>query len=54
MTEEQKKNILYIVFIITVIILAFIYFSVPERAKFFENQLKWWTEFRDVFLGFLN
>jgi hypothetical protein len=54
MTEEQKKNILYIVFIISVIILAVIYFSVPERSVFIENQLKWWKEFREVFLGFLN
>ena len=52
MTEEQKNNILYIVFIISVIILAIIYFSVPERAKFLENQIKWWAEFREVFLGF--
>jgi len=52
MTEEQKNNILYIVFIITVIILAIIYFSVPERVKFFENQIKWWAEFRKAFLGF--
>ena len=54
MTEEKQKNILYIIFIVTVIIMAVIYFSVPERAKFFENQIKWWTEFKDTFLGFLN
>jgi len=54
MTEEQKKNFLYIVFILTVIILAVIYFSVPERAKFFDNQIKWWTEFREAFLSFQN
>ena len=54
MTEEQKKNFLYIVFIVTVIILAVIYFSVPERSMFFENQLNWWKEFRETFLGFLS
>ena len=52
MREEQKKNILYMIFIVTVIIMAVIYFSVPERAKFFENQIKWWTELRDTFLIF--
>ncbi len=52
MTEEQKKNIIFIIFIMSVIIMAIIYFSVPERAKFFENQLKWWTEFRETFLNF--
>ena len=53
MTEEQKKNFLYIVFIVTVVLLAVIYFSVPERAKLIENQFKWWKEFRETFLGFL-
>jgi hypothetical protein len=54
MTEERKRNIIYIVFIIAIIIMAVIYFSVPERVKFFENQLKWWKEFREVFLSFIN
>jgi hypothetical protein len=54
MTEEQKKNILYIIFILTVIIMAVIYFSVPERGKFFANQIIWWTEFREAFLSFQN
>jgi hypothetical protein len=53
MTEEQKKNYLYILFIVVVIVLALIYFSVPERAKFFENQILWWKEFNETFLGFL-
>jgi hypothetical protein len=52
MTEENRKDILFIAFIVAVIMLAVIYFSVPERALFFENQLKWWGEFRDTFLGF--
>ena len=52
MTEEKKKGFLYILFIITVTILAVIYFSVPERALFMENQLKWWKEFREAFLVF--
>jgi hypothetical protein len=50
MTEEQKKNILFTVFIYVIIILAVVYFTVPERAEFFENQLKWWNEFRETFL----
>ncbi|MDO8282524.1 MAG: hypothetical protein Q7U10_07870 [Thermodesulfovibrionia bacterium] len=49
MTEECKKDILFIVFIIAVIILAVIYFFVPERALFMENQLTWWAEFRKAF-----
>ena len=54
MTEKQKNDFLYIVFIVTVLILAVLYFSVPERSNFIENQLTWWTEFRDALLGFLN
>lgn len=47
--DERKKDIVFIVFIIAVIILAVIYFFVPERALFMENQLKWWAEFRKAF-----
>ena len=53
-TEDQKKNYLYILFLVTVTILAVIYFSVPERSMFFENQLTWWKEFREALLGFQN
>jgi len=52
MKDDQKKNFIFIAFIITVIILAVIYFSVPERSKFIENQLKWWAEFRKAFFAF--
>jgi len=51
MTEDQKKNIVYYIFIIAIIMMAVIYFSVPERAKFIENQVKWWTEFKEVFFN---
>lgn len=49
MTDERTKDILFIVFIITVIALALIYFYVPERALFMENQIKWWGEFKRFF-----
>jgi hypothetical protein len=54
MTEKQKNDFLFIVFIVTVIILAVLYFSIPERSNFIEYQLTWWKEFREVFMGFLN
>ncbi|MBI4825291.1 MAG: hypothetical protein HY807_02575 [Nitrospirae bacterium] len=47
--DERKKDILFMVFIIVVMTLAVIYFLVPERALFMENQLKWWAEFRKAF-----
>lgn len=46
---ERKQDILFSIFIIVVIVLAVIYFYVPERALFMENQLKWWGEFRQLF-----
>ena len=54
MTEEQKKDYLYLLFIITVIILAVLYFTVPERSMMIENQMRWWKEFKVTFLSFLN
>jgi predicted Na+-dependent transporter len=46
MKNEDRENIFFILFIIIVIVMAVIYFNVPERAAFFENQIKWWREFR--------
>ena len=37
---------------VTIVILATIYFTVPERKDFFEFQLQWWREFREAFLSF--
>ncbi|UCH43934.1 MAG: hypothetical protein JSV11_06350 [Nitrospiraceae bacterium] len=54
MTEEQKKDYLYFLFIITVIMLAVLYFTVPERSMIIENQMQWWKEFKETFLGFLS
>ncbi len=41
----DRKDILYFLFILIILIMAVIYFTVPERASFIENQLKWWGEF---------
>jgi hypothetical protein len=43
--KEHTKDILFIVYIIMVILLSFLYFSVPERVLFMENQITWWNEF---------
>ncbi len=42
---RDRKDILYYLFIIIILIMAVIYFTVPERASFIKNQLKWWGEF---------
>ncbi|MBI5674894.1 MAG: hypothetical protein HZC48_03545 [Nitrospirae bacterium] len=44
MKSEGRKDIYFILYIIIIVILAVIYFTVPERALFIENQLKWWKE----------
>lgn len=45
MKAEDRENIFFIIFILIVTAMAFIYFTVPERPAFFENQIKWWGEF---------
>jgi len=47
MKDEKRKNIIFVLFILIVLIMAVIYFSVPERALFLENQITWWKEFRE-------
>ena len=44
MKPETRDNIIFILFLIVVLILAVIYFTVPERKIFLENQIKWWSE----------
>jgi len=51
MKAEDRKDIYFILYIIIVLILAVIYFTVPERAFFIDNQLKWWKEMWEVILS---
>jgi uncharacterized membrane protein len=49
MRVEHKKDMLFALYIAAVIVLAVIYFSVPERKEFIEFNVKWWEEFlRDL------
>ncbi len=48
MKAENRKSIFFVLYIITVLVLALIYFSVPERKEFLEFNMKWWKEFRWV------
>jgi hypothetical protein len=45
MKEERSKKIFLTLYIVTILILAVIYFAQPERKLFIENTVKWWTEF---------
>jgi hypothetical protein len=51
MWKKDKKDILFFLYILIVLVLAVIYFTMPERAEFFEFQLKWWGEMWRVIRG---
>ncbi len=50
MEESSGKDIIFVLFILTVMVLTAVYFSVPERVVFMDNQVNWWTEFWDFFI----
>ncbi len=50
MKDENKINIYFITYIVSVMVLAFIYFTVPERKEFVEFQIEWWKEALAVFI----
>ena len=52
MKAEYKKEILFIIYILTALILAVIYFTVPERRDFIEFQFKWWRELVEAIASF--
>lgn len=45
MEEGRKKDVLFYLYILAVLSLAVIYFTVPERKEFIEFQVNWWKEF---------
>ncbi len=49
MKAETRKDIHFVVFIIIILVLALVYFTVPERTDFIEFQKGWWKEFRLFF-----
>lgn len=51
MKAEGRKDIYFILYVIIALMLAVIYFTVPERALFIENQLKWWKEIWGVIVS---
>ncbi len=48
---EGRRDSLFVLYMLAVFVLAVIYFTVPERAEFFEFQLKWWGQMWDVITG---
>jgi len=49
MKAENRKDIFFIIYIVTVFFLALIYFAVPERKEFLEFNMRWWKELWRVF-----
>ncbi len=48
MKEGRSKDIIFLLFILAVLILSVLYFSVPERVLFMEHQIKWWEELWNI------
>ena len=42
---KDRQDIFYILFILVIVVMAVIYFAMPERGAFIKYQLKWWGEF---------
>ena len=49
MTGEAKQEVLFMLFLAVVILLACIYFLLPERTAFFEFEMQWWSAFMEMF-----
>ena len=51
MKEKNSKDIYFALYIITVLVMAVIYFTMSGRKQFIENQLDWWGELWAVIKG---
>lgn len=50
MKKDRGKDIIFLLFVLAVLILSILYFSVPERILFIENQMEWWKEFWNILI----
>ena len=50
MKKDFGRDVIFTVFIMAVLALAVVYFTVPERAFFLEHQIEWWNGIWRVFL----
>ncbi len=46
--DKGRNDVFFILYLLVVLSLALIYFTVPERALFIENQIEWWGELWEV------
>ena len=54
MNKELGRDIFFSVYVLAVLALAVIYFTVPEREIFLENQIEWWNEMLGVLIDSIN
>jgi len=50
---KRWRGISFMIYLIIILIFAVIYFAVPERKAFIENQVQWWSEFYKFVRSFL-
>ncbi|UCD34785.1 MAG: hypothetical protein JSU90_10925 [Nitrospiraceae bacterium] len=44
MSNERRQDHAFVLYMAVVLILAIVYFAVPERSDFIEFQRRWWGE----------
>ena len=52
MKEDKGNRVLSVLYIAAVVILAVLYFMVPERKEFIRFELTWWGEFIAILASF--
>jgi len=41
---NNKRDIIFWIYLVIIIVLSIIYFSMPERKEFISNTIEWWKE----------
>lgn len=42
MKEERVKDIFFVLYLLIILALVFVYFSIPERTALLSNVIEWW------------
>lgn len=53
MRKRERTELSYILYVVLVVVLAGIYFFVPERREFFDYQRVWWGQMWRVIVSIL-
>jgi len=44
MREDRAKDFVFVLYVLVVLALTVVYFTVPERTAFLSNALDWWAD----------